>query len=802
MKEVSLWFERWFLSSNAKDIGTLYLIFSLFSGLIGTAFSILVRLCAVVMVGINKDPHYLTEIMMSSNLGPHENVGSNLACLTEVSKAGIHINATMQDIAPMVKVILLELHPLAASGKGLVHVWYWYYMMITVMLIWTVIGYIIMQVISNDLKVESEEPKGAIARATELRDCLTGSSYIPHGNRASIVGISLLKGGRANGIGLITQHIGVQCYSTKRDLPKRFEKLLKFCEDRKPNTKVSDIYKLLFQEKLYEIAYGKLRSNPGNMTPGINPITLDGMNSEWIQETINAMKDGSFQFKPGRRVQIPKPGSDKKRPLTIAPPRDKIVQEVIRMILEPIFEPRFSDNSHGFRPNKSCHTALKQVKTQFGAVTTIIEGDITKCFDSFDHQVLIDLIKREINDERFIQLIWKAIRAGYMEFHTTEHSIIGTPQGSIISPILSNIYLSELDKFVEELKASYDKGTRARINPVYKSLENKRQRANKAGDFQTGIQLLKQMQLVKSRLPNDPNFRRLYYVRYADDWIIGIRGPLTDAKGILLQIKSMLNTLKLDLSEEKTKITNPRKVSALFLGTEIRISRHFKATLGKHNQMIKSVSQIRLLAPMSKIFSKLHSAGFLDLTNKRGIPKFLWLPNEKDDIIKLYNSVIRGYTNYYSFTHNYPRVASSIEHILRTSCARLLAAKFKIHSVARVIAKYGMNLKGGDNVGLIKPSYKTQTWNFKTQPSDKIKAMYTPHLAPHPLSGLTCAKCGTDEHIEMHHVRLLSDLNPKLSEIDKLMAKRRRKQIPLCRACHLDHHKKEKPWGRRKGKSQ
>jgi retron-type reverse transcriptase len=193
--------------------------------------------------------------------------------------------------------------------------------------------------------------------------------------------------------------------TAKGDLPRRFEKLTQICAIPKDDFKVNDIYKLMFNIRMYEVAYHKLKSNPGNMTPGINPVTLDGVSLEWLEETINQMKDGSFQFKPGRRVQIPKPGSSKTRPLTIASPRDKIVQEVMRMILEVIFEPTFSDNSHGFRPSRGCHTALRQVKTQFGGATTIIEGDISKCFDSFDHEILIELIKRKVSDTRFIQLI-------------------------------------------------------------------------------------------------------------------------------------------------------------------------------------------------------------------------------------------------------------------------------------------------------------------------------------------------------------------------------------------------------------
>lgn len=189
-----------------------------------------------------------------------------------------------------------------------------------------------------------------------------------------------------------------------KELPKKFTKLIDICNRINNEFKVSDIYPLMFNMTMYEIAYRKLKSNPGNMTPGIDKTTLDGISREVFQNIINSMKDESFQFKPGRRVEIPK-ANGKTRPLTVAPPRDKIVQEVMRMILEAIFEPTFLDNSHGFRPNRSCHTALRQVKTQFGGASFFIEGDISKCFDSFDHSLLIELIKQRINDERFIRIL-------------------------------------------------------------------------------------------------------------------------------------------------------------------------------------------------------------------------------------------------------------------------------------------------------------------------------------------------------------------------------------------------------------
>lgn len=232
------------------------------------------------------------------------------------------------------------------------------------------------------------------------------------------------------------------------------------CKDN-PNFIVEDIYSLMYNHRFYEIAYHNLKSQPGNMTPGLNPTTLDGFSSAVIESIIGNMRDQSFQFKPGRRTQIPK-ASGGTRPLTIAPPRDKIVQEVMRMILEAIFEPTFSPNSHGFRSGKSCHTALRQIFTTFGVASWYIEGDISKCFDSFDHDLLIKILRTKIKDERFIRLIIKSLKAGYFEFKEYKQSIIGTPQGSIISPILCNIYMNGFDKFIEKLIADFSKGDKPR----------------------------------------------------------------------------------------------------------------------------------------------------------------------------------------------------------------------------------------------------------------------------------------------------------------------------------------------------
>jgi group II intron reverse transcriptase/maturase len=579
--------------------------------------------------------------------------------------------------------------------------------------------------------------------------------------------------------------------TVKSDAIRKLLWLGEKCNENK-NYEVRDIYTMMYNKKLFEMAYNSLKSNPGNMTPGMTPTTLDGFSADVIQETIEKLKDNSFQFQPGRRVMIPK-ASGGERPLTVAPPRDKIVQEVMRMILEVIFEPSFSPNSHGFRTNKSCHTALKQVFNTFGVATWYIEGDISKCFDSFDHNILINIIRSRIKDERFIRLIIKALKAGYFEFNEYRHSIIGTPQGSIISPILCNIYMNEFDKFMEGLAEAFSKGIKPRGNPLWISYSNKKRRSLTIEDK---VKWHKLMLNVPSKDPMDPNFKKLVYVRYADDWLVGVRGSREDCVALLLKIKKfLLEDLNLNLSEKKTLITNASKEKALFLGTHIFRSRHqiFSRSMG----FIKRIGkEVRLEAPIERATKKLRNAKFLigDVT----APRFLWLHNSKDQIIALYNSVYRGYANYYSFAHNLGSFSGYVHMLLKSSCAKLLAAKFKLGTQKKVFETYGKNLKGKDNIAFVDPIYRNNPWDFKVPASIRTESkitdngilgtLYAESISVASLEGLSCSACGSNHRVEMHHVRHLKDLNPSLSKIDALMVKNRRKQIALCRKCHLEHH--------------
>lgn len=261
---------------------------------------------------------------------------------------------------------------------------------------------------------------------------------------------------------------GSRGISTKVSLPAGFEKLGNLRNENAKNTKIinTKVLDVMCDTDVLIAAYTKIKSSPGNMTPGMDSETLDGINLSWFEKLKKELRTNAFQFKPARRIEIPKSNGKGTRPLGIASPRDKIVQGAMLLILEAIFEPSFLIHSHGFRPNKGCHTALKEVKNTFSSVNWFIEGDISKCFDTFDHKLLVHLISKRIKDKGFIDLLHKALKAGYMfqgQFYSPE---IGTPQGSIVSPILCNIILHGLDQFVLDLQKEFTVGTRRKLNPI------------------------------------------------------------------------------------------------------------------------------------------------------------------------------------------------------------------------------------------------------------------------------------------------------------------------------------------------
>ena len=335
---------------------------------------------------------------------------------------------------------------------------------------------------------------------------------------------------------------------------------------RKNNEEIfTRLYRYMLRPDLYYLAYNKLYRNKGAATKGVDDDTADGFSEEKINRIIQSLADETYMPKPVRREYIPKKrSSTKKRPLGLPSFTDKLVQEVLRMILEAVYEPTFSDFSHGFRPHRDCHTALKSLKKEFTGVSWFIEGDIKGCFDNIDHKVLVGIISSKIKDARLIKLIWKFLKAGYMEdwkYHTTYS---GCPQGGIISPLLSNIYLNELDKFAEKVaKAFYKPRDRVRT-PEYAKIQCKKDYAQKLLKTATGqkkVELLKRVKSLKSELRKVPCSSKtdkvMKYIRYADDFIIGVKGDKSDCEHIKRQFSDFISEhLKMELSEEKTLITH------------------------------------------------------------------------------------------------------------------------------------------------------------------------------------------------------------------------------------------------------
>lgn len=619
----------------------------------------------------------------------------------------------------------------------------------------------------------------------------------PQGSRAYHNTCNAASQGRVAGSTI--RHKGSCTGLTRDKAMTKLSGLFKKAEKFQDKIIVDDIYKRFILDKnLHLVAYDKLKSKPGNMTPAISPETLDGISDEELNKIIKLLKTEKFRFSTSRRVHIPKKDGSL-RPLTVGNPRDKIVQEVMRMVLEAIFEPRFKDSSHGFRPNRGCHTALRAIFSQFHGVW-VIEGDFSKCFDTIDHHKLMELLSKNIKDSRFVSLLWKALRAGYYNFKRITTNIIGTPQGSVISPILANIFLHQLDIFVATIKTEFEKGKQQKVRKEWLALNYQLTKAKKKGDVKAIRDLLKKRRSTPSIVYDDPNYKRLYYVRYADDWLLGVTGSRHDAENILSRIISFCESIGLKVNLAKTKITNLHTDQALFLGTNVKFTRHIGYSRTKSNSLSKRKigPRIMLTAPIQRIRQKLSAAGFIK--RNRAIPKWLWLPFNPAQIIDKYNSIYNGYMNYYSFVQNKGKLAGFLYFHLKSSCLKLLAAKLKLKTQAQVYKRFGKNIKifikHKDKDGrvttkvkqFVTPKYSNRVWDFKTNPSPIIEALYANPKSLATLMGLECAICGSTTKVEMHHIRKMSELKARESEIDRLMIKANRKQIALCRKCHMDKH--------------
>lgn len=578
------------------------------------------------------------------------------------------------------------------------------------------------------------------------------------------------------------------------------------------------LYRNLYNPEFYLLAYQRIQAKQGNMTAGTDGKTIDGMGMKRIENLIEKLRDYSYQPKPARRTYIPK-ANGKMRPLGIPSFDDKLVQEVVRLILESIYEPTFCNTSHGFRPKRSCHTALQHIKRNYTGVKWFVEGDIKGCFDNIDHHVLVQILRRRITDEHFIGLIWKFLKAGYMENWVYHNTYSGTPQGSLISPILANIYLNELDVFMASYAQAFNRGTKRQINPAYKKpLDVRRgkqewlkRNENKISE-EKRREVTAQIQEINQYLrtipygdPMDNEYRRVVYVRYADDFLIGVIGSKADAKQVKADVGMFIsNELHLEMSSEKTLITHGNDF-AHFLGYEITVSSEQNSTRMKTGYTKRSYTgRIKLYVPKEKWLNRLLSYGALKINLVEG--KEVWEPTRRPGLMRLddieilnqYNAEVRGLYNYYRLAHNVS-VLNSFLYVMKFSMYKTFAGKYRT-SMRKIIRKYS---RDGDFIVSYPTKKGTKSTVFYNQGmryDDKIVVTENPDIIGRTnenrrytslidrLKGNTCEWCKAETRdIEIHHVRKLKDLSGK-AEWERHMIARKRKTMALCHSCHVKLH--------------
>jgi len=571
------------------------------------------------------------------------------------------------------------------------------------------------------------------------------------------------------------------------------------------------IYRNLFSEDFFLRAYQKIHSKEGNMTPGVDEQTIDGFNKGQIAQLIELLKMERYHPKPVRRTYIPKK-SGKLRPLGIPTFADKLVQEVVRQILEAIYEPIFCESSHGFRPNKSCHTALDQIKHKGIGANWVIEGDITRFFENVNHEILVGLLSKKIQDGRFLELIRRFLKAGYFEFKQVHNSLSGVPQGGVLSPILANIYLHEFDKYMEELAKDYSKGKRKRRTSRYQKLLLERWKARRQGDIEKANELLKQMQSIHAGDPMDENFIRVSYSRYADDFLVCIIG----SKALAVEIKEkmacfMKLRLDLELNHEKTTITNLAQECIGFLGYELtKALCNTKITKDKLGRKIRSVNgQIQLLVPNQVIRDKLKPF----CSGGKAYPFVARCNYPVFDIISMYNAEIRGLYNYYCLAVNVSKRLAMFKYYHYSSMLKTIARKEK-SSTEAVISKYGINVPrklGTGSWRIVGVRYETKAgMHTLAYFNDSLKRVKQPCAAVSDqfgqilaggqllkrLNAAVCELCGaTSGGFEVHHVRKLKDITQKYRKHGRtppnwvvVMGTIRRKTLVVCHNCHVKIH--------------
>ena len=573
------------------------------------------------------------------------------------------------------------------------------------------------------------------------------------------------------------------------------------------------LYRYLLRPDLYFIAYQKLYSNNGAATEGIDRDTADGFSEAKVEKLIASLADESYCPKPSRRIYLKKPNG-KRRPLGIPSFSDKLVQEVLRMVLEAVYEPIFSETSHGFRPGKSCHTALCYARYNLNGTRWFIEGDIRGCFDNINHEVLIRCIQKKIKDARLMKLIHKFLKAGYLEDFVYHNTYSGCPQGGIISPILANIYLHELDLYVTELSKGFQKPYKSRITAEYSRLsgrmtrvKQKIKKAEEAGNMAEKERLLKELKKLRSQLLKTPcksqTDKEIKYVRYADDFIIGVRGSREDCEEIKRKLSCFIrDSLKMELSEEKTLITHSNTY-ARFLGYDMRIRRsNVIKPNGRGTTQRTMSNHMELAVPLGdKIQPFLFKHGVVKQKENGELE-----PVHRNDLLRLtdleivsaYDAELRGICNFYYLAGNFYKL-NYMSYLMEYSCLKTLAFKHRC-TIGKIKEKFS-DKKGGWCIPY--ETKKGMKYLYLSKHSDCAKGKEASDTIPgmtmihkHTRSTLesrlkakTCELCGCTEsrQFEIHHVNKLKNLKGK-EPWEVMMIAKRRKTMVVCYECHKKIH--------------
>ena len=564
---------------------------------------------------------------------------------------------------------------------------------------------------------------------------------------------------------------------------------------------VDELYRQLFNPSLYLLAWAKIYANDGALTPGASGDTADGMSMDKINSITELMRYERYQFTPVRRVLIPKKKGGM-RPLGMPSWSDKLVGEVMRLLLEAYYEPRFSDRSHGFRPGRGCQTALTEIQDTWTGTTWFIEADIRDCFGSLDHDTLLTILAENIHDGRFLELVRRMLKAGYIQDWEWEPTPSGAPQGGVLSPILSNIYLDKLDKFVEtELIPEYTRGTRRAHNREYTQRSRQIADARKRGDRNQVTTLEHQRRQMPTGDTYDPGYRRLRYCRYADDQLLGFIGPKAEADQIKQRLGVFLRQeLKLELSDTKTLVTHARKDKARFLGYDIRVGLDQSHRDRKHAKRSLN-GRVLLAVPAMVITAK--AAFYLKGGKSRSFRA--WHHRSDYWIVGWYGAVYRGVVNYYKLAYNLYRLGK-LRWIMETSMLKTLAGKHRI-STSAAARKYRTRIdtprgpRTCFQAQLERPQRRPLTaWFGEVQlnrdrkarilePTTRLIPRYGVELAKR-VRTRRCELCDrTRIPVETHQVKNLNVLDPQGQRWEQIMARKHRKTLIVCADCHaMIHH--------------